>query len=241
MKGIHLLAIGTNYTGESYELPDCEYDAMQITKTLKPFCTTAKELLGARATRPGILRAVKALLAHLTRGSLGLLYFSGHGTQTTVQGRRQEAIVAHGGTLVYEREIRALLSDRAAGSMLCSMADCCHSAGLAKGRLRGFKRSIPDSFCFLPDIARLPRVSKNLPDSRWLACKADELAYSTGNGGAYTLAFLEAFADRGEKTTLPALHKAIRRQLPSDRWPQTPQLRCDAELRTRTIKSFVAT
>lgn len=241
MKGIHLLAIGTNYTGESYELPDCEYDAMQMTETLEPYCTTAKELLGARATRPGILRAVKALLAHLTRGSLGLIYFSGHGTQAAVQGRTQEAIVSHGGVLIYEREIRALLADREKGSLLCSMADCCHSAGLAKGKLRGFKRSIPESFCFLPDIDRVPRVVKDLPDSRWTACRANELAYSTGRGGAYTLAFLESFAERGVTTTLPELHKAIRKRLPTDQWPQTPQLQCDAELRRRTIKTFVAT
>jgi hypothetical protein len=102
----------------------------------------------------------------------------------------------------------------------------------------GKPKTIHVSSAIRPKVA-LPTRAPDLPDAKFTACEASEVAFSTGHGGAMTLAFLEAFAEREADTTLPALHKAIRQRLPSIDWAQTPQFSCDSALRKRTLRSFM--
>jgi len=232
---IHLLAIASNNRGESCELPDCELDATNIAEAFEPFCASAKCLLAEKATRNSIFTAVRKFLATLGKGDLGLLYFSGHGTFDTIKGKRVEAIVCHGLELIYDFELRAELTKRAAGSMLASLADCCFSGGLPRGH--GKARTVAVKHCF-KHTAELPTRGVKRPNATYAACRAGEVAFSTGMGGAMTLTFLEAFAERQTNTTLPALHKRIQKMLPNDRWNQHPCFYTDNAMKRRTLQSF---
>lgn len=236
---IHLLAIATNYTGESYELPDCELDARNVVAAFKPHCDSVKSLIGSKATRAGITKAVRALIGSLKKGDLGLLYFSGHGTYETIKGKRVEAIVCHGGTLIYDFETRIEFNKRVEGSLIAAASDSCYSGGM----LRDFKlkpRTV-NVHKLRTHKVDMPTRTPERPDAKLAASNTGEYSYSTGNGGAYTNVFLMEFKKSKFNTTIPSWHKRIRKHLPSDQWPQTPQLQIDDVLKRRTLKSFKGT
>ena len=233
---IQLLAGATDYPGYDYGLPDCELDCSRVKEAFKPFAKV-KTLTAKRPTYDALRAAVQSFARNLKPSDFGLLYWSGHGTVDSINGRRVEAIVCYGGELYYDFEMRADLNLRPDGAMIAALVDACHSGGLPRGH-KGRVRKLPIADCVRRSVS-LPARSPAKPNAIFSACKATELAYSTGDGGAMTLAFLKAFKQRKDKTTLPALFKAIQKELPSDEWPQTPQFVCDDVLAGRTLKSFV--
>lgn len=235
---IRLLAIASNYTGTINELPDCILDSENILKTFSPFCDSAESITGTDATRAGIKTAVAKFIGGLQPNDLGLLYFSGHGTTDKVQGKKVEAIVCDGFELIYDFEMRTDLNRRADGSMLVAVADSCYSGGLAKDFQHGKRRSMALSACVRHRV-RFPVRTPKRPNAIFEGCAAKEVSYSTGEGGAMTNVLLKSFNERTITTTLPALYKRIRKELPSRQWPQTPQFVCDKSLEKRTLKSFV--
>lgn len=233
---IHLLSIGCNYAGESCELPDCELDAELIAETFEPYVASGKLLIGKKASARGIVKAVKALLEKLKPKDLGLISFSGHGTRERKGAKYVEAIVANDLELIYEFELRDVLNARS-GGILVMLADCCHSGGLSRNPHK--VRTIPSTHCFTHQ-ATPPRKAAPRPNAEYLACQAKEYAFSTGVGGAMTLAIVDAFGEHGARTSLQSLHRAIRTRLPSPEWDQHPQFVCrDKSLAKRTIRSFV--
>jgi hypothetical protein len=238
---LRLLAIGCNYPGEAYSLPDCEMDANSLAKTFAPYVGSARTLLSRQATHAGMLRAVRAFLDSLRAGDLGLLSFSGHGTNEKISGKYVQAIVANDGKVFYEHELRQILNDRPEGTILGMLSDSCHSGGLPRGHIGNSRkpRTVPVRLV-TPHDTKVPAKAPPRPNFEYLASKAEEYAYSTGEGGAMTRAFCECFAKRGGRTTLRSLHQGIRTLLPNKEWPQTPQFVCrDAALAKRTIRSFV--
>ena len=236
---IHLLAIGNNYRRTVNALPDCELDAKRVAKLFSPYCASTKTLLSKGRT-PTIV-ATQIFLRKLKAGDLGLLYYSGHGTQTAVDQKVSEAIVCNDMRLIYDFEMRELLSQRAKGSLLASAADCCHSGGLTRNQIEparsAMRRAVVASRC-IKHLATRPQQLADQPNAVFLACLPEESAYSTGDGGAWTNQFLVAM--RGDtRSTLVANHRKITRRLPSADYPQHPQFECDSRLRRRTVRSFV--
>lgn len=234
---IRLLAIASNYTGTINELPDCVLDSENVIKAFSPFCETAESITGKDATRDGIRSAVAEFIGSLKSNDLGLLYFSGHGTQDKVQGKKVEAIVCDGFELIYDFEMRVDLNRRVDGSLLCALADSCYSGGLSRDFNRAKARTMPVAQAVRHRI-RFPVRTPKRPNAIFEGCDTKELSYSTGTGGAMTNVLLKAFAERKDATTLPALYKRVRKSLPSKQWPQTPQFVCDKVLEKRMLKSF---
>jgi hypothetical protein len=234
---IHLLAFGNNYRDTINELPDCELDAENVHALFEPFCASVQIALSA--TRAQMRDATAKFLKSLKSGDLGILFYSGHGTTDRVGGKKAEAIVCNDFQLIYDFELRADLNKRAKGVMLAMAADSCYSGGLSKAtKHHGKPRVVPANVC-IRHAARLPAKTPAKPNAIYEACSANETASSTGHGGAWTNAFIEALGKREEKTTLPALHSRIRKLLPSLDYPQHPQFVCDKSLTGRTLKSFL--
>lgn len=235
---LHLISAGSNYAGEGCALPDCESDILKAAETFERYCKTVTCLIGAKSARSKQLSALDKLWPKTNSGDCVLAGFSGHGTTEIINGKSVQAILCHDLRLIYEHELRAAFANRPPGVMLISLVDACYSGGLAKGRNRGQPRSVNINSCFRHET-ELPTRNVKKPNATYAACRAGEVAYSTGVGGAMTLAFLEAFAERTIKTTLPALHKAIQKRLPTAEWPQHPVASFDATMKKRTLKSFV--
>ena len=230
---IHGLFIGCNYSGESCELPDCEQDAESIAAALEPYLQTGVCLLGEKAERRPLLKALANLKTKLKKTDLAIVSFSGHGTTDNIDDKPAQGIVTNDMEVIYEFELRSLLTDLGQAVLI---ADSCFAGGLLRGAKR--HRWVPISHCFRRDVTPPKRLPAK-PHATYLACKANETAASTGKGGALTLALLEAFAERKDKTTFAGLAAALKKLLPNKDYPQHPQFRCaNKTFANRTLKSF---
>lgn len=239
---IHALYIASNYLDTANELPDCTADACNWQKLLKPWCGSSSSVLNTKATRAGILRAGRKWLDKLRPGDLGVLLFSGHGTRERMDGRYVEAIVCDDLELIYDFEMAGLLGERAKKTTLVVLSDSCHSGTMHRGN--PIARTIPLSRCRRHHAKGdgSPRALTNV--IYFAGCAEDEYSYSTGQGGAMSLAMQKAFAERGEKTTFGWLYRRVAGKrpkglLPTDEWPQTPQVHASAANLRRTLRSFV--
>lgn len=230
---IHGLFIGCDYRGEDCELEDCSIDALNIASALERYVASGRQLVNEAAGRDEMLAEFATLKSRMKRNDVAIVSFSGHGTSDEIGGKQYQGIVCNDLELIYEWELRQLVSDLGQAVLI---ADCCFAGGLPRGTRRS--RFVPIRHCFRRLVTPPGRPVKR-PHATYLACKANETAASTGKGGAFTIALLEAFADVGIKTTFTALHKGIRKLLPSREYAQTPQFVCsDKAFANRTLSSF---
>lgn len=240
---IRMFTCGCDYPGESYSLPDCSKDAQALVATFEKYIASVTVLLNRKAP---LATAVKALLAFYDSckaGDFALLAFSGHGTSDEIDGKRVEGIVLNDGKVLYEAKLRQIINTRPRGVIAAMLSDSCYSGLLPKGNHQRTPRTVAASKVTWPEFDQPARMPVQ-PNAAYLGCsgkKGDEYSYSTGDGGAMTLATIAAFNESEDRTTLKALHTKIRKRLPTKEWPQTPVFFCrDAALAKRTIKSFVA-
>lgn len=232
---IHLLAIGCDYKGTSYSLPDCEeYDAQGLDEDLTPYLKSGTVLIGKNAAREGMIAASTKLRSRYRKGDVLLCSFSGHGTTDIVNGKRMQAIVCNDGTLIWEDELRQYLADF---PLAVFLADSCFSGGLV--RSMHLARTIAIENCVKHVPLATGKVSPN-PHAKYLACNEKETAASTGEGGAMTLAVRRSIHETGETTTLAGIAKRIKKLLPNREYTQHPQFVCeDKAFANRTLKSFM--
>lgn len=229
------LFIGCNYPGESFALPDCDLDAENLAAALEPYLARGQALLNERASRRGILAAFRKFAQALRPDDLPIVSFSGHGTTDTIDGKAVQGIVCNDGIVLYEFEVRQLLAELPQAVFMC---DSCFSGGMVRGGKRQ-ARTVPISHVFRPREVELPKRMPPKPRVRYLACKPDETADSTGNGGAFTNAILEVFDERKDKTTFIGLGRGVKRLLPNREHAQTPVFSyADRTFASRTLKSF---
>ena len=192
------IIIGLNYTGEAYALPDCERDADMMAAMLesrgvetfvqKGECSAnwlPQHLLHVEATRQTIADTL-------------YLYFSGHGTQfpdPTEPNGIGEALC------LYKNEILILLKDndliaaldRVPGTKIVFF-DSCFSGGMNRetvepqeGMQKKHLAFDPETMVMFESIAKRD-VLRYTPQYFLFACAEEQVSYSTGNGGAFTLA-----------------------------------------------------
>lgn len=230
---IRLLAVGCDYRGESVELPDCSLDALNIASTLEKYLASGRELINEKATRINMLYELGRLKASMKPNDLAIVSFSGHGTSDIIDGKRVQGIVSNDLEIIYEWELRQALADLGQAVLI---SDSCFSGGLLRGRQK--HRWIPASHCFQRQVKPPGKLPKK-PHVRYLACKENETAASTGKGGALTLALLEAFAKRDIKSTFAGLGAELKKLLPSADCPQHPVYDCaDRVFGNRSLNSF---
>ena len=232
---IYGLFIGADYEGETCQLPDCAQDAQSMCETLEPFITAGRELLNGKATRRNMLATLAKLKQQMRADDVAIVSWSGHGTTDTIDGKPQQGIVCNDMEIIYEFELRQLLADIGQAVLI---ADSCFSGGLVRG-IRPKHRWIPISHCFHRRSVVVPTKRIAKPHATYLACKSDEVAASTGKGGAFTLALLEAFGKSEGRTTFAGLAKAVKKLLPTKEYPQHPQFACrDTRFANWTLNSF---
>lgn len=213
------IIIGINYSGTEYALPDCEQDA---------------DIMAAILQKQGVKTHVQKgecsaswLLAHLlsveaTRQTIQdtlYIYFSGHGTQFPDKSEKNETGEAiclyekrRGIILLKDNDLVAAI-DRIPGTKIV-IFDSCFSGGMdrqAKPPIAGMKRKSlqydPDTMPFHEaDITR--DVLRLTPQYYLFACSEEQVSYSTGNGGAFTIALKQC--DRLGYRTLSKIVKAAR-------------------------------
>lgn len=243
------VCIGNNYPGTPFELSGCVNDAADWTELLarQGYLVTTLLDVDKATTLEHVTLAVEAA----GWGDRVVVTFSGHGTwMPDVDGdeadRRDEALVAGDMSLIVDDELHAILErlHPQAGGLL--LPDSCHSGTVSRFADVGVGGyPAPDSAAAGASPRFIPPTvfARNLSETRALeledrapstpretvnlisGARDDEYAWDAWFGdranGAFTRAAIDAWE---EGLSLAGWHRRIRGTLPSDDYPQTPQL-----------------
>lgn len=228
----HLLAFGLNYPNSAYALRGCVNDATDCAAVSKKFAATRTVVLDSKADRAGGHKAIERFNNRADEKDIGIVTLSSHGTRDKINGVYHEAVVWADMELSYESELAELLA-KFPGLLLLA-GDLCHSGGLNRGRTKA--RTVPAAVC----KGHKPEAkTKPLTYLYWAGCKPTEYSYDAEfNGrpnGAFTYSMLQAFKGLKSGATYADWFRAIRKVLPNEDYPQTPQQLGARGLRNRKV------
>jgi len=253
------LCIGiNNYPGTDSDLSGCVNDANDWTDALTKRGFTVQQLLDRKATKAGILKAMKTIIGSAKKGDSIIFQYSGHGSYVPdLDGDEpdghDECLCPYDidtkGALT-DDELYELYSSKETGVQLVIFSDSCHSGTVAK-----FARiSTPPTIAgkeapqrkvrFLPPASFLPpkqlnqlgitrAIRSSSPPGRYgglliAGCQDTEYSYDAYfNGrpnGAFSFVALSTLKKLSAKATYHDWYKAIKTVLPSQQYPQSPNL-----------------
>ena len=227
----HSLHIGTNYTDTFNELSGCQNDARDLHRLCGGKVSTSHKLIGKQCTRAGIVRAFRRARHTLKEpGDLLFVSFSGHGTRERVGKGYVEAMVCDDLELIYDYEWADECADRAPGTFIIGLLDCCHSETLHRGFPRVKKRSMPVRRC--KSHKHGDTKPRALTNCGFIAgCEEESYSYDgVFNGrpnGALTYYAIQAIKQLEKGATFNDLFQLVggkrpKGYLPSDDYPQQP-------------------
>lgn len=245
----YALCIGiNNYPGTENDLAGCRNDADDWAAALMARGFDTRRLVDAAASGAAIRTGLRDLLTRATPGDAVVITYSGHGTWVPDDDgdepdHRDEALCPHdiatNGPLL-DDELYELFGLAAPGVRTVLISDSCHSGTLTRlnrpiGDRPGRTRFLPPSAFLTADqrrrAAAASRTRATGPRSTALllaGCRDDEYSYDASFGGrangAFTYVALSVLESLGEGATYRDWMEAIRAQLPSQDYPQTPGL-----------------
>lgn len=223
----HSLHVGTNYTGTMNELAGCLNDVKDVYALCKDSVVTATKAAGRKYSRESFVKEFRKARHRLENpGDLLFVNISGHGTREWVGDHYVEAIVCDDFELIYDYEWAAECADRAPGTFIIGLLDCCHSETLHRGFPKVRKRSMPIRRCRKHKHAEnmKPRA---LTNCGFIAgCEEDRYSYDgMFNGrpnGALTYYAIQSIKQLKWGATFNDLFRTICQHLPSDEYLQQP-------------------
>ena len=247
------LCVGINdYPGTNSDLSGCVNDAHDWADELRSRGYEVDILQDAQATRQHMVDALTALVSGATTGDSLVFTFSGHGSWLPDDSGdepdgRDEMLCPHDISeeqYLMDDDLAEIFARKPQDARLYFISDSCHSGSVAKfaadplaSRARLPKIRLLPPLEFVKDEilrAQIPLAMRAPSSSRgekWPAlllsgCKDVEFSYDADFGGrpngAMTRAALEALEQN--PPTPQDWFRAIRQKLPSQMYPQTPQL-----------------
>jgi len=193
------IVIGINYTGEPYSLPDCEQDAHTMAAILEKQGVETFVQKGECSPSWLLSHLTVTAAANQKPGDTMYIYFSGHGTQfpdPTEPNGVGEALCLYskkGGIILLKDNDLVAAIDRIPGTKIVIL-DSCFSGGMNRETFQptSFERKKylafdPETMVMYESIAKRD-VFRFAPQYYLFACGEEQVSYSTGNGGAFTLA-----------------------------------------------------
>lgn len=226
---VHILFVGINkYDQKAYggdiSLNGCIGDIDKAERFL-PQGSMCRRLTDKQATKRATLDAIGTFALECRRGDIFHFYFSGHGCKIDTETGRYTARVMHDEILPDVEIVRALeLFD--AGVTIILWSDCCHADGNSRNaalppeqgatRKSISPRTVSDAP--IKDGKIKQRVSATVYHVS--ACKSDESAWETANGGNFTSALALAFRANKKPVSVRTIFKDVKGFLQG----QTPTL-----------------
>jgi hypothetical protein len=217
------IVIGLNYTGEDYDLPDCEIDADVMAALLRGGAGAQVEVTKGECSPESIVSyLVNVAATQQKNGDTLYLYFSGHGTQffdPLEPDSTGEAICLYddrkGISILKDHDLRNAL-DKIQGTKIVIL-DSCFSGGMERAAMIGRAGYTRKFVTYNPDtmpVYRAPKTLKTDPKppgkTYFLFASAEnEYSYSTGDGGLFTKA-LKFGRTQNELKTISKLMKFAR-------------------------------
>lgn len=237
----YAVCIGNNYPGSGNDLSGCVNDAYDWGNLLASLGYEVTTII--EATKADMVGALTELVARAGFGDRGVFTYSGHGTWVPDRNgdepdARDEALVPtdfRQGYLLLDDELDIIFRSKRYGAGMLMLSDSCHSGSVS----RVFDVSHLGKPRFLPPS----QLGRDLPssDDHTVEARADtpaplntslisgcgdlEYSYDAWFGERANGAFTRAAIDTHQQySTLNAWFTRIRQALPSDMYPQSPQL-----------------
>lgn len=238
-----------NYPGIFNDLKGCVNDARDWSALLQGLGFEVNLMLDAQATKMNVKAALQGLVNVTNAGDIAVFTYSGHGTQVVDSDSDEgdpydEAICLYDGNVI-DDEIRVILRGIHPQVTLVVISDSCFSGSVT--RIAGEKaipRFIPPA---VSTAGRTARQSFLLPEADMLeilitGCSDSEFSYDAEfNGrpnGAMTAMALHVI-QQNPSATYRDFHTRLRVLLPSEEYPQSPQLEgSDANKDRRLFESL---
>jgi hypothetical protein len=246
------LVVGINdYPGTNSDLSGCVNDAGDWSKALADRGFHVEMLLDRFATKANIVKAMRDLVRWTRYGDIAVITYSGHGTWIPDEDydepdRRDEALCPYDimdGQLIVDDEIAEIFSYKRYGARIVLISDSCHSGSVQRlfldpARHRKIRFLPPETFLSGRALQRaekafelfpkpIAKSRRSEPAILLSGCRDDQYSYDAYINGRFNGAFTRHAIDslsRTEVGTYDDWMAAIRQRLPSDDYPQTPQL-----------------
>jgi len=248
------LCVGNNYPGTSAELRGCVNDAMDWAELLRRNGYVVDVLV--EATKKAVLDHLRGLVSKAGFGDRIVFQYSGHGTWVPDRDGdeadgRDEALVMAGlsyADLIIDDELQQVFSALRYGTSALILSDSCHSGTVSRfvdvprtvelDKTRFISPVDLDTSLSFERVLELEQLPANAPrrTASLISGAADqEYSYDASfNGrpnGAFSRVAIDAFTSG---ISLNSWWKAIREGLPSERYPQSPQLTASSVYRKYT-------
>jgi hypothetical protein len=223
-----------NYPGIFNDLKGCVNDAKDWSAWLQGLGFNVSLMLDSQATRASVKARLQGLVNATNAGDIAVFTYSGHGTQVVEAGSDEgdpydEAICLYDGNVI-DDELRIILQGIHPGATLVVISDSCFSGSVT--RIAGenaIPRFIPPTVSTDGRTARKPFLlpEANMPELLITGCSDSEYSYDAEfNGrpnGAMTALALRVIR-QNPGATYREFHAGLRALLPSEEYPQSPQL-----------------
>ena len=249
----HALCVGINdYPGTRLDLRGCVNDATDWQSALADGGYSPVLLTDASATRDAVMDALRTLIGNAVSGDSCVFTFSGHGSWLPDESgdesdERDELLCPYDvmqHAYILDDDLYQVFSTKASGVRITMVSDSCHSGTVVRAAPKlerpatdaAGARLLPPYVLAQGDrrleraidrAVRKPATTKlRYPALLLAACADDELSYDASfdgrPNGAFTRTALTALATG--VTTPQALYDEIRKTLPTEWFPQTPQI-----------------
>lgn len=247
------LCVGINdYPGTNSDLSGCVNDANDWAAELKGRGYAVESLLDEKATRKGMVDALTKLIGNSKAGDSLVFTYSGHGSWLPDDGGdepdgRDEMLCPYDidqEQYLMDDDLALIFKGKPKDVRLYFISDSCHSGSVARfasdplastARMPKIRLLPPLEFVKDPEIRERIPLAMRAPSTATRevypalllsGCKDVEFSYDADfdgrPNGAMTRVALEAL--KMNPATPREWFKAIRKLLPSQHYPQTPQL-----------------
>lgn len=238
------LCVGiNNYPGFTNDLKGCVNDANDWGVMLENAGFSVDKVLDSDATKNTILSKLEQLMSNAVASDEIVFTYSGHGTSVTDKSGDEidgydEALVAYDGTIV-DDELRAVLQKARAGVHIVVIADSCFSGTVTRALMSDYARPRYLITEKIPPTATLKKrllSDEEMVEVLITGCSDTEYSYDAQINGRWNgamTAYATSIMRKGQ--TYNEFYGKLRAILPSDDFPQTPQLEGTAENKNRYV------
>lgn len=223
-----------NYPGIFNDLKGCVNDATDWSALLQNFGFETRLMLDSQATRTNIKAALQDLVEVTSAGEIAVFTYSGHGTQVPESGSDEgdtydEAICAYDGNII-DDELRVLLEGLHPQATLVVISDSCFSGSVTRiAPEPATPRFIPPAVSTVGMVAKRSFLLPEADMSEILitGCTDSEYSYDAEfdgrPNGAMTASAIRVIL-QNPNGTYREFYEGLRNLLPSNDYPQSPQL-----------------
>jgi len=223
-----------NYPGIFNDLKGCVNDAKDWSALLQGLGFETTLVLDAQATRANVKSALQGLIEATNAGDVAVFTYSGHGTQVSDKNGEEgdpydEAVYLYDGTVI-DDDLRAILNGIHPQATLVIISDSCFSGSVTRlAPEPALPRFIPPTVSTASKMARRSFLvpESGMPEILISGCSDSEYSYDAEfNGrpnGAMT-AYAIQVIKLNPNVTYREFYSGLHALLPSNDYPQTPQL-----------------